>query len=109
MTKLQILKPPFSVNNGNKFTRKICVILASLALTGCAISPEAQGLLSDGFSILSNAANTGVQAQEVEQQQLMRYHNQALQDNADRQKAYQLQQLCMNPANRKEPLCLRPQ
>lgn len=109
MTLLQLPKRPLSTNIEIKFARKICVILASLALTGCAISPEAQGLLYDGFSMMSNAANTAVQAQEVEQQQLMRHHNQALQDNADRQKAYQLQQLCMNPANRKEPLCLRPQ
>ncbi len=93
----------------NKLTRKITAILLFLPLTGCAISPEGQEALAGLFGAISVGANTTLQAQQNEQQQLMRYQNQALQKNEDYQRARSMQQLCMNPANRQYPICQRPQ
>ena len=93
----------------NKFTHKFFALLAGLTLTGCAISPQTQEALAGVFGAISAGANATLQAQQGEQQQLMQYQNQVMQNNADQQKARQLQQLCMNPVNRQNPLCLRPQ
>ena len=93
----------------NLSAQKILALLASLALSGCAISPQGQDALAGLFGAISAGANATLQAQQGEQQQLMQYQNQVIQNNADMEKARQLRQLCMNPANRQNPLCLRPQ
>jgi hypothetical protein len=93
----------------NTLVQKISALSAALALTGCAISPESRDALAGVFGAISAAANTTLQAQQGEQQQLMQYQNQVMQNNADQERARQLQQLCMNPVNRQNPLCLRPQ
>ncbi len=92
-----------------KFITKTPALFLLLALTGCAISPEGQEALAGVFGAISAGANTTLQAQQNEQQQLMQFHNQAVQNQADDQRRRQLQQLCMNPANRQNPLCLYPQ
>lgn len=76
-----------------------------LSLNGCAISPEGQEALAGIFGAISAGANATLQVQQNEQQKLMQYQNQVLQNNDDYQRARAMQQLCMNPANRQYPIC----
>jgi len=92
-----------------KKTFQIFSIITAMALTGCAMTPERQEALAGLFNAISAGANTTLQAQQVEQQQLTRFRNQAVQNQNDDQRRRQLQQLCMNPANRLSPLCLYPE
>jgi hypothetical protein len=95
----------------NKIVLKMSIFLATLALTGCALTSERQEAIAGLLRAVSAGANAAAEIQRREQQAMSQFIQDQNQNNQQRdaaETAYQVQLMCSKPVNRKNLLCQRP-